>query len=78
DTVSQPDGGAFAQREALLFLPLDEVKETTRNLIDAQPVIGPLAADPSLRGVANAVAVAYEGASEDAERLAALTPISRA
>ena len=49
-TVRRPDGGAFFDREGLLFGSVAEVKASTASLIEAQPLLGPLAADPSLRG----------------------------
>jgi hopanoid biosynthesis associated RND transporter like protein HpnN len=50
-SVERPDGGAFWDREGLVLLPMKDVKETTDQLIKAQPILGPLAADPTLRGV---------------------------
>ena len=61
--VRRPDGGAFFAREGLLFAPLSEVRDTTARLIDAQPLLGPLAADPSLRGIAKALDTAASGAA---------------
>jgi hopanoid biosynthesis associated RND transporter like protein HpnN len=49
--VERPDGGAFWDREGLVLLPMKDVQDTTAQLIKAQPILGPLAADPSLRGV---------------------------
>ena len=49
--VDRPDGGPFWGREGLLLLPTKEAADTTAQLIKAQPFLGPLAADPSLRGV---------------------------
>jgi hopanoid biosynthesis associated RND transporter like protein HpnN len=49
--VDRPDGGPFWDSEGLLLLPLKDVTDTTAQLIKAQPILGPLAADPSLRGV---------------------------
>jgi hopanoid biosynthesis associated RND transporter like protein HpnN len=49
--VRRPDGGAFFNQNGLLFLSLDEVKDTTQQLIKAQPFLGGLASDPSLRGI---------------------------
>ena len=49
--VRRPDGGAFFNQNGLLFLPLNEVRDTTRQLIKAQPFLGGLASDPSLRGI---------------------------
>src|ERR1700761_782920 len=51
----RPDGGTFGDREGLLLLSQKEVTDTTAQLIKAQPFLGPIAADPSLRGVMNAL-----------------------
>jgi uncharacterized protein len=60
-SVRRPDGGAFFAHEGLLFLSLDSVKATTQQLIVAQPFLGGLAADPSLRGIMNGLSTALEG-----------------
>ncbi len=60
-TVRRPDGGAFFDREGLLFGSTAEVEAATKALIDAQALLGPLAGDPSLRGVANAYATMLAG-----------------
>ena len=49
--VFRPDGGPFFNQNGLLFLPLPDVKDTTQQLIKAQPFLGGLATDPSLRGI---------------------------
>lgn len=49
--VLRPDGGPFFNQNGLLFLSLPEVKDTTQQLIKAQPFLAGLAADPSLRGI---------------------------
>ena len=59
--VRRPDSGPFFERQAALFLPLAEVRDLTERLIEAQPLIGSLAADPSLRGVADLLRTAMEG-----------------
>lgn len=59
--VRRPDGGAFFDREGLLFGSTAEVRSAAASLIEAQPLLGPLASDPSLRGVANAVATMLTG-----------------
>ena len=64
-TVRRPDGGAFFDREGLLFASTDEVRKTTETLIAAQPLLGMLAADPSVRGVANALSTMLAGAQRD-------------
>jgi uncharacterized protein len=50
-TVRQPQGDIFMERNALLYLPTDQVAATARRLQGARPVLAMLAADPSLRGV---------------------------
>ena len=77
--VQRPDGGEFFAREGLLFAPLGEVRDTVQRLIDAQPLLGALAADPSLRGVATAIDTAASGAvsAHDTAATARLvTPLS--
>ena len=48
-SVSRPDGGEFFERDGILLLGLDEVQRSTADLISAQPFLGTLAADPTLR-----------------------------
>ncbi len=59
--IRRPDAGPFFERHAALFLSLDEVRDLTERLIEAQPLLGTLAADPSLRGVAELLRSAMEG-----------------
>ncbi len=50
-SVRRPDGGDFFARQGLLFGSLEDVQITTEKLVTAQPFLGELAYDPSLRGV---------------------------
>ena len=59
--VKRPDGGPFFDRNGLLFLSLAEVTQTTEQLIAAQPLLGTLATDPSVRGLMEALALSAEG-----------------
>jgi hopanoid biosynthesis associated RND transporter like protein HpnN len=68
--VRRPDGGAFFDSEGLLFGSTAEVKAATASLIEAQPLLGPLAGDPSLRGVANAVSTMLTGVENGSASLA--------
>jgi uncharacterized protein len=61
--VTRPDGGDFLEREGLLFGSRKEVQDATSALVEAQPMLGPLARDPSLRGVADAISAAADGVS---------------
>jgi hopanoid biosynthesis associated RND transporter like protein HpnN len=67
--VRRPDAGPFFDRHAALFLSLDEVRDLTERLIEAQPLLGTLAADPSLRGVAELLRSAMEGVNRGDARL---------
>ena len=49
--VRRPDGGAFFDQNGLLFLPVDELQAMSSQLVEAQPLIGTMAHDPSLRGL---------------------------
>ena len=73
--VRRPDGGPFFAQNGLLFLSNQEVSDTTSQLITAQPVLGPLAADPSLRGVADGLATMMQGVKSGQASLGALDPL---
>jgi hopanoid biosynthesis associated RND transporter like protein HpnN len=73
--VRRQDGGDYFGRQALLFEDRQTVQQATARLIAAQPFIGPLVADPSLRGTANAVSTAVEGSAGDAQKNQELAPI---
>src|SRR4051812_19979245 len=76
--VRRPDGGTFFSQNGLLFLPLKEVQSTTQQLIKAQPFLGSLAADPSLRGIANTLSTALLGINSGDAKLADLdAPMTR-
>jgi len=53
--VWRPDGGQFFDRAGLLFESTEEVAQTMEQLVAAQPLLGPLAADPTLRGLMRAL-----------------------
>jgi len=62
--VYDPAGGAFFETNGLLFLSVDEVRQTTEQLIRAQAFLGTLAADPSLRGLAQALGFIPQGVED--------------
>jgi len=76
--VRRPDGGDFFAREGLLFQSPQEVRQATGALVEAQPLLGPLAADPSLVGVANAFSTALDGVDRGSASLATLARPMRA
>lgn len=68
-TVRRPDGGDYLARQGVMFGSLEEVQATTRSLIAAQPLLGPLAADPSLRGVMGALGTILTGVERGSAKL---------
>jgi hopanoid biosynthesis associated RND transporter like protein HpnN len=62
--VTRPDGGAFFDREGLLFQSQAEVRATTDQILAAQGFLGPLAADPSLRGVMTSLSALATGVQQ--------------
>ncbi len=65
-SVRRPDGGNFFKQNGLLFLSKQNVQDFADQIIAAQPLIGTLAADPSLRGVFDALDLAAQGAARGA------------
>ena len=76
-SVREPEGGPFFAREGVLFLPTADVQDFSDQLIEAQPLIGTLAADPSLRGVFGALDLLAQGAVRgDIEASGIATPLT--
>ncbi len=59
-TISRPDDEFFA-RNGILFETADEVRRDMAQLIKAEPFLGTLAADPTLRGTLADVSQSLEG-----------------
>ena len=78
ETVYRPDGGPFYQKNGLLLLPQAELDKTTEQLIQQQGLLGPLAADPSLRGVLRVLSLGARGIKSGDAKLEDLDkPIGR-
>jgi hopanoid biosynthesis associated RND transporter like protein HpnN len=76
--VRRPDAGPFWARNGLLYAPTATVQSDMDALIKAQPFLGPVAADPSLRGLMTTLTTALQGVSSGAASLDDLhTPIAR-
>src|SRR6266849_7435331 len=73
-TISRADGGEFFERNGILFLTLDEVRRNTAELISAQPFLGTLSADPTLRGVFRTLSQSLEGVRLGKAKLEDLKP----
>jgi hopanoid biosynthesis associated RND transporter like protein HpnN len=77
-TVRRPDGGPFWAREGLLYQPIADVQASTKQLIAAEPFLGPMAADPSLRGLMASLTAALQGVDAGQAQLSSLaTPMQR-
>jgi len=70
--VRRPDAGPFFATEGLLFESPADVRASLDQTIAAQPFLGPLAADPSLRGLMSMLSMAARGVGSGDTTLAAL------
>lgn len=71
-SVRRPDAGEFWSRNGLLYLSLQDVQTDMARLIKAAPFLGPIAADPSLRGLMATLSTSLQGVSSGAASLADL------
>ena len=62
--VQSPTQRPFFRRNGLLFLSTEELANLTDQLIEMQPMIGSLAADPTLRGLFRTLAMALDGVAQ--------------
>ena len=72
--VRRPDGGPFFEQNGLLFLPIDELRSISQQMIAAQPLLGSLAQDPSLRGLFAALSLFVRAANSGQMTLDQLGP----
>jgi hopanoid biosynthesis associated RND transporter like protein HpnN len=68
--VRRPDGGPYFEQNGLLFLPEKCVKDAMGKLIQAQPFLGALSTDPSLRGVMTSLSTMMLGVNGGQAKLA--------
>ncbi|MCX7309785.1 MAG: MMPL family transporter [Afipia sp.] len=61
DSVRRLDGGAFFEKNGLLFLPTKEVQGMTAQFQQAAPLLEIMAGDPSLRGLTGALETGLTG-----------------
>jgi len=77
-SVRRPDGGPYWAKEGLLYESTADVKSSLQQLIAAQPFLGPMAADPSLRGLMGSLGTALQGVTAGQAQLSSLTtPMKR-
>ncbi len=74
NAVRRPDAGSFWSHNALLYAPTSDVRANMNQLIKAEPFLGPLAADPSLRGLMGALGNALQGVASGQASLEQLDP----
>ena len=75
--ITQPDASPYLERNALLFLDLPTLQQVLDQIIDAQPFLGQLAADPSLRGLCNALSLIARGVEAGQANLRPFLPALR-
>ena len=75
--ISRPDASPYLERNALLFLDLPTLQQMLDQIIDAQPFLGQLAADPSLRGLCNALSLIAQGVEAGQANLRPFLPALR-
>ena len=73
-SVDRPDSSPYLTRNALLFLDKDTLTNLLNATIDAQPFLGQLAADPSLRGLMSALGLIAQGVDSGQADLGAFSP----
>jgi hopanoid biosynthesis associated RND transporter like protein HpnN len=73
-SVRRPDAGPFWSHNALLYASVPEVHASMDQLLKAEPFLGPLAADPSLRGLMGALTTALQGVAAHQASLEQLDP----
>jgi len=67
--VRRPDAGPFWSHNGLLYAATRDVQATTAGLIKAEPLLGTMSADPSLRGLMTALSTALQGVGSNAASL---------
>jgi len=63
-SVQQLDSGPFWARNRLLFASTENVKKALAQIVKVQPFLGSMASDPSLRGLANTLALTTKGIND--------------
>ena len=64
-SVFHPQGDPFFRRNGLLLLPLDDLEETADRIVAAQPFLGTVWQDRSIRGLADMLSLAVEQRIDD-------------
>ncbi len=75
--VRRPDASPYLERNGLLFLDPGPLATLLDQTVDAQPFLGQLAADPSLRGLLSALGLIAEGVQAGQANLEPFEPSLR-
>ncbi|CAA7616561.1 MMPL family transporter [Magnetospirillum sp. SS-4] len=75
--VNRPSEEMFFRRHGLLFLSASELGEMADKLIRAQPMLGAVARDPSLRGLLSSVEMILQGVARGQARIEDMEPLIR-
>ncbi|MHC1481122.1 MMPL family transporter [Frateuria aurantia] len=62
--ASRPDVGTLFQRDGLLLLPQDDLAQLINSLMTSQPLLGPLAADPTALGLLHTITLMTLGVQQ--------------
>ncbi len=73
--ANQSTGGEFFRHAGLLYLPDDQLETTLRQLSRSGALLGPLSADPSLRGVMGAIDLNLRAVQARRATLDAIAPL---
>ena len=74
ENIERLDGLPFFRRNALLFLPVEEVQKTVGGALGSQPLLASMVGDRSLRGLASSMALVAQGSQSGAMRLDDMSP----
>ncbi|NEU12224.1 MMPL family transporter [Methylobacterium sp. BTF04] len=72
ESVYRPDGGPFYEKNGFLLMSQEELTKTTDQLVQQQGLLGPLAADPTLRGIMRVLSLGAKGIKSGDAKLADL------
>ena len=72
-SIRQPDTLPYLQKNAFLLIGTPDLQEILNRTIDAQPFLGELNADPSLRGLFSALGLVVQGV-QHGQAIAGVTP----
>jgi hopanoid biosynthesis associated RND transporter like protein HpnN len=73
-SVTDPDASPYLQKNAFLLIDRKPLQDLLERTIDAQPFLGQLAADPSLRGLFSALNLVVQGVARHDANAATLAP----